>query len=361
VWEFFWPLMVGARLAVAAPGAHRDPAQLAGAIVKYQVSTLHFVPSMLQAFVASEHASRCADVLRRIVCSGEALPAELQNRVFEVLPGVELHNLYGPTEAAIDVTAWQCRAEAGLAVPIGAPIAATQTWVLDSRMEPVPRGVAGELYLGGAGLARGYLGRPGLTAERFVPDPFDTKGSGSRLYRTGDLVRWRGDGVLDYLGRLDHQVKIRGFRIELGELEARLAELDGVREAVVVAHEGRLVAYVTPEAASGTDAEADTEALDVADLKAQLAKAVPDYMVPWRPGVDAVGAHRPRQQEGFEAEGLEDAVAVGREWQGGAARAAAAAGRRRGRQRAGSAAGRDGDATGGDLVATAERRAYRPA
>ncbi|MEQ5838801.1 amino acid adenylation domain-containing protein [Paraburkholderia acidicola] len=278
VWEFFWPLMVGARLAVAAPGAHRDPAQLAAAIVTHRVSTLHFVPSMLQAFVASGHASRCAGVLRRIVCSGEALPAELQTRVFEVLPEVELHNLYGPTEAAIDVTSWQCRAEGGLAVPIGAPIAATQTWVLDAHMQPVPRGVAGELYLGGAGLARGYLGRPGLTAERFVPDPFDLEGRGARLYRTGDLVRWRADGVLDYLGRLDHQVKIRGFRIELGELEARLVELDGVREAVVIAHEGRLVAYVTPV----TTTDAATEALDVTELKSQLARAVPDYMVPWR-------------------------------------------------------------------------------
>ncbi|WP_146150074.1 AMP-binding protein, partial [Caballeronia novacaledonica] len=185
-------------------------------IVRHEVSTLHFVPSMLQAFIESEHVERCE--LRQIICSGEALPAQLQRKVFERLPGVDLHNLYGPTEAAIDVTAWRCREEEK-AVPIGAPITNTQTWVLDERMEPVPRGVAGELYLGGAGLARGYLGRPGLTAERFVADPLSSD-PGSRLYRTGDLVRWRADGVLDYLGRLDHQVKIRGFRIELGEIEA---------------------------------------------------------------------------------------------------------------------------------------------
>ncbi|WP_143328303.1 amino acid adenylation domain-containing protein, partial [Caballeronia pedi] len=267
VWEFFWPLMVGARLAIAAPGAHRDPLQLAETIVRHAVGTLHFVPSMLQAFIESEHAQRCT--LRQIVCSGEALPAELQRKVFERLPGVALHNLYGPTEAAIDVTAWRCREE-DKAVPIGAPIADTQTWVLDERMEPVPRGVAGELYLGGAGLARGYLGRAGLTAERFVADPFSDE-PGARLYRTGDLVRWRADGVLDYLGRLDHQVKLRGFRIELGEIEARLAQLDDVREAVVIAREGRLIAYVSGDAS-----------FDAQRAKAQLAQTLPDYMVPWR-------------------------------------------------------------------------------
>ncbi|WP_250495516.1 AMP-binding protein, partial [Caballeronia sp. GAWG1-1] len=155
-------------------------------------------------------------------------------------------------------------------VPIGAPIAATQTWVLDERMQPVPRGVAGELYLGGVNLARGYLNRPGLTAERFVADPF-ARHTGARLYRTGDLVRWRSDGVLDYLGRLDHQVKIRGFRIELGEIESRLAQMEGVREATVIARDARLIAYVTGE-----------PSLDAQQLKTSLAQGVPDYMVPWR-------------------------------------------------------------------------------
>ncbi|MFM0502678.1 amino acid adenylation domain-containing protein [Paraburkholderia caffeinilytica] len=269
VWEFFWPMMVGARLAIAAPDEHRDPVRLAATIRRHRVSTLHFVPSMLQAFVASGAASGCGDALARIVCSGEALPADLRERVAEVLPAVALHNLYGPTEAAIDVTAWTCVDEPGRAVPIGRPIAATQTWVLDARMAPVPAGVPGELYLGGAGLARGYLGRPGLTAERFVPDPFATE-AGARLYRTGDLVRWRDDGALDYLGRLDHQVKLRGFRIELGEIEAALTAQAGVREAVVTALDARLVAYVTGDG------------LDAAALRARLAQQLPDYMVPWR-------------------------------------------------------------------------------
>ncbi|MFT4065914.1 amino acid adenylation domain-containing protein [Paraburkholderia sp.] len=271
VWEFFWPLMVGARLAIAAPDAHRDPASLAATIRRHAVSTLHFVPSMLQAFIASGAAAGCGETLARIVCSGEALPADLRERAAEVLPSVALHNLYGPTEAAIDVTAWTCVDEPGRPVPIGRPIAATQTWVLDARMTPVPPGVPGELYLGGAGLARGYLGRAGLTAERFVPDPFATE-AGARLYRTGDLVRWREDGALDYLGRLDHQVKIRGLRIELGEIEAALTAQPGVREAVVIARDARLIAYVT----------GDGDARDAAALRARVARQLPDYMVPWR-------------------------------------------------------------------------------
>jgi amino acid adenylation domain-containing protein len=273
VWEFFWPMRVGARLALAAPGEHRDPLRLAETIRRHRVSTLHFVPSMLQAFVASATAADCGAVLTRIVCSGETLSADLRARLAEVLPTVALHNLYGPTEAAIDVTAWTCIDEPGRPVPIGRPIAATQTWVLDARMSPAPLGVAGELYLGGAGLARGYLGRPGLTAERFVPDPFASE-AGTRLYRTGDLVRWRDDGALDYLGRLDHQVKIRGFRIELGEIEAVLTAQAGVREAVVSALDGRLVAYISHDASN--------DGLDVAALSASLARQLPDYMVPWR-------------------------------------------------------------------------------
>src|SRR5262249_36690178 len=160
---------------------------------------------------------------RRVICSGEALPGELQKRFFEKLPGVELHNLYGPTEAAIDVTAWQCKPDAAAhpasadIPPIGAPIWNTRTYVLDRNLEPVPIGVAGELYLAGMGLARGYLKRPGLTSERFIADPHGKPGT--RMYRTGDLARWRADGNLEYLGRIDQQVKIRGFRIELGEIE----------------------------------------------------------------------------------------------------------------------------------------------
>ncbi|HEX7985986.1 MAG TPA: amino acid adenylation domain-containing protein, partial [Duganella sp.] len=245
VWEFFWPLTEGATLAMAEPGEHKDPALLAARIARHQVSTIHFVPSMLQAFVAhleTEGGAACAS-LRRIVCSGEALPAELQARAFACLPQAALYNLYGPTEAAIDVTHWTCVDDGAASVPIGAPIAATETHVLGPELQPVPRGAVGELYLGGAGLARGYLRRGALTAERFVADPF---GGGGRLYRTGDLVRWRGDGQLEYLGRIDHQVKLRGLRIELGEIESQLLAQPGVKEAVVVAHQGaggmRLVA-----------------------------------------------------------------------------------------------------------------------
>ncbi|SDY35488.1 non-ribosomal peptide synthase domain TIGR01720/amino acid adenylation domain-containing protein [Lysobacter sp. yr284] len=268
VWEFFWPLLYGARLVMARPGGHRDPAYLAELINQQSVTTLHFVPSMLEAFLHDPAAATCSS-LRRIVCSGEALSGALRERLRLTLDR-PLHNLYGPTEAAIDVTAWTCRDEtAGSAVPIGAPIWNTQTYVLDAALRPVPQGVPGELYLAGTGLARGYLHRAGLTAERFIANPFTP---GQRMYRTGDLARWRADGQLEYLGRTDHQVKIRGLRIELGEIEAALA-LAGFAQNVVVAREdgnglAQLVAYVVaPE-------------LDVAQLRAQLGQRLPDYMLP---------------------------------------------------------------------------------
>ncbi|MBB3120917.1 non-ribosomal peptide synthetase [Pseudoduganella violacea] len=272
VWEFFWPLMIGARLVIAAPGEHREPARLRELICRHQVTTLHFVPSMLQAFLAHEGVTDCRS-LTRIVCSGEALPAEAQHGVFKLLPQAALYNLYGPTEAAIDVTHWTCRADGGSQVPIGQPISQTKTYVLDGELNLVPAGVAGELYLGGIGLARGYLERSALTAERFAADPFDPLGG--RLYRTGDLVRWNGEGQLEYLGRLDHQVKIRGLRIELGEIEAQLLAQPELREAVVVAREGaagtRLVAYVSSQAGASCEAS---------QIRERLAKLLPDYMVP---------------------------------------------------------------------------------
>ncbi|MBT2787103.1 MULTISPECIES: non-ribosomal peptide synthetase [unclassified Halomonas] len=271
VWEFFWPLMQGARLVMAPPGAHREPAQLVELIRGYNITTLHFVPSMLQAFLAHGEVEDCTS-LTRLVCSGEALPAELQNQVLARLPHTRLYNLYGPTEAAIDVTHWTCQEDGRNQVAIGQPIAGIRTYVLDGDLNLAPPGVAGELYLGGVGLARGYLHRPDLTAERFVADPF---AQGERLYRTGDLVRWREDGQLEYLGRLDHQVKIRGLRIELGEIEAELLAQPKVREAVVVAQEGpsgsRLVAYVVPQS--------DSE-LDSTSLREVLGQRLPDYMVP---------------------------------------------------------------------------------
>ncbi|WP_421549518.1 amino acid adenylation domain-containing protein [Pseudomonas sp. QD4] len=273
VWEFFWPLMTGARLAVAGPGDHRDPAKMVELIQGYQVSTLHFVPSMLQVFLLDPQVASCTS-LRRIVCSGEALQVDTQQQVFAKLPGAGLFNLYGPTEAAIDVTHWTCREEGRDGVPIGQPIANLTTYILDGALEPVPVGVVGELYLGGAGLARGYHRRAGLTAERFLTSPF---GDGARLYRTGDLACYRADGVIEYRGRIDHQVKIRGLRIELGEIEARLMEQDVVREAVVLAVAGpggqQLVGYVVPACT--------TEQSELrAQIQAQLKQNLPDYMVP---------------------------------------------------------------------------------
>ena len=190
VWEFFWPLLFGARLVVAPPGRHRDPRYLIEVIVNERVTTLHFVPPMLQAFLEHPECTACRS-LRRVICSGEALSGQLQSQFFSKLPTVELHNLYGPTEASIDVTAWSCRKDDGDATPpIGSPIWNTRMYVLDGQMEPVPVGVAGDLYIAGLGLARGYLGRPGLTAERFVADPHAAT-PGQRMYRTGDLARWR--------------------------------------------------------------------------------------------------------------------------------------------------------------------------
>ncbi|MCK1786293.1 amino acid adenylation domain-containing protein, partial [Pseudomonas sp. TNT11] len=265
VWEFFWPLLSGAALVMAPPGAHRDPQWLRELIVEHGITTLHFVPSMLQAFVSAGELPACTS-LKRIICSGEALPAELQRQVLAQTAS-ELHNLYGPTEAAIDVTSWACR-EDGNNVPIGRPIANTQIHILDSDLNPVPVGVAGELYIAGVNLARGYQARPSLTAERFVANPYGAPGA--RMYRSGDLARWRADGAIDYLGRLDHQVKLRGLRIELGEIEAVLLAHAHVQESVVIVRDDKLIGYWVGDA---TEEEA---------LKAHLARHVPEYMVPWR-------------------------------------------------------------------------------
>ena len=269
VWEFFWPLLTGAALVVAEPGAHRDPLALRHVINAGEVSVLHFVPSMLQAFVASGELEQCSS-LKQVVCSGEALPYELQQQ-FRQRHTAKLHNLYGPTEAAIDVSYWACDEENERhIVPIGRPIDNLRLYILDAWLEPVPQGVAGELYIGGVGLARGYHARPGLTAERFVADPF---GSGARLYRTGDLARWRADGAIEYVGRIDHQVKIRGLRIELGEIEARLQAHPQVEEAVVVARDTPQGKQLVGYAVAGCDGDL---------LRQALAEQLPDYMVPAR-------------------------------------------------------------------------------
>ncbi|HEX6912735.1 MAG TPA: amino acid adenylation domain-containing protein, partial [Longimicrobium sp.] len=274
VWELFWPLMTGARLVMARPGAHGDPAYLASVIEGQGITTLHFVPSMLQAFLDAEVEDRCAS-LRRVFCSGEALPHETMERALDAFPSAALHNLYGPTEAAVDVTYWPCAPRETRVVPIGRPVANTRVYVLDAAMNPVPIGVAGELHIGGVQVGRGYLRRPALTAAAFVPDPFGAPGA--RLYRTGDRARWTADGEVEYLGRVDFQVKIRGFRIEPGEVEAALRGHPSVADAVAVVRpdatgDPRLVAYVVP-APGG-------EAPPAAELRAHVRARLPEHMVP---------------------------------------------------------------------------------
>ena len=266
VWECFWPLITGCRLVLAGPGEHRDPHRIAQLVQAHGVTTLHFVPPLLQLFIDEPLTAECTS-LRRLFSGGEALPAELRNRVLAQLPAVQLHNRYGPTETAINVTHWHCRVEDGERSPIGRPLGNVICRVLDEQLNPLPAGVPGELCIGGIGLARGYLGRAGLTAERFVADPLGE--AGARLYRTGDRARWCADGVLEYLGRLDQQVKLRGFRVEPEEIQARLLAIDGITQAVVLVREQQLIAYYTGHTA-----------LDEQGVKAALAAELPEYMVP---------------------------------------------------------------------------------
>ena len=274
VWEFFWPLMVGARLVVARPGGHRDPAYLADLIESSRVSAVHFVPSMLRLFLDEPRiAGRCSAV-RHLFSSGEALTAELRDAVFERLPSTAFHNLYGPTEAAIDVTHWTCKAtDRSEVVPIGFPVPNTAIHIIGDDGRPVGDGEVGELCIGGVQVARGYLNRPELTAERFIADPFGAPGA--RMYRTGDLARRRPDGAYEFLGRRDHQIKLRGFRVELGEIEAALSADPAIRQAVVVAlgdrDNVRLIAYVV---------RANGSPLPRSAIRARLSEQLPEYMVP---------------------------------------------------------------------------------
>ncbi|HET7462017.1 MAG TPA: amino acid adenylation domain-containing protein, partial [Longimicrobium sp.] len=270
VWEFWAPLMAGATLVMAEPGGHQDPAYLVRAVREEGITILQLVPSMLGAVLEEAELSRCA-TLRRVLCGGEALPAELASRLHATLR-VEVVNLYGPTEATIQSVWHVVGAGAGAVVPIGRPVDSMRAVVVDRNLRPVPPGVAGELLLGGAQLARGYLGRPALTAAAFVPDPFGAA-PGGRLYRTGDRARWRADGTLEYLGRTDHQVKLRGFRIEPGEVEAALRAHPSVRDAAVLVRQDapgdrRLVAY-----AAGDE-------LDAGALRDHLRARLPEHMVP---------------------------------------------------------------------------------
>ncbi len=277
VWEIFTPLIMGAKLVLATPGGHRDPFYLAEVIANEKISTIHFVPSMLAAFLGSGAALHCGGSLKRIMCSGEALTLPLAKACLTSLP-IQLNNLYGPTETGIEVSYWKCSSKEGdlKRVTIGRPIANTRLYVLGEELEPVPVGVRGELYIGGRGVGRGYLNQPGLTAEKFVPNPFC--GRGERMYRTGDLVRWLADGTVEFLGRIDQQVKIRGNRIELQEIETVLREHAIVQQAAVAVEKhmsgsDALVAYI--ETSRGIEADAD-------DLREWLTERLPEYMVPWR-------------------------------------------------------------------------------
>jgi len=275
VWELFWPLMTGAKLVIPKPGGHLDPAYLAQTINEQQITVLHFVPSMLQVFLDQPNLREMCKSVRAVICSGEALSHDLQQRFFATLDA-ELHNLYGPTEAAVDVTHWPCQRDSEEnVVPIGWPISNTQIHILDEKLQPVTEGEEGELYIGGVQVGRGYHNRPELTAERFINDPF-AKIPDARLYRSGDLARWRADGAVEYLGRIDHQVKVRGLRIELGEIEATLESIDDINQAAVLAvqpqaGDQRLVAYYTA---------ASCGAIGEQKLRNTLAVTLPNYMVP---------------------------------------------------------------------------------
>ena len=280
VWEFFWPLFTGATLVVASPEIHKDSEAIIDLIIQQEITTIHFVPSMLSAFLQGSKIEECSS-LKRVICSGEALSYQLQKRFQEKLK-CELHNLYGPTEAAIDVTFIDCGTNKypGI-VPIGRPIANTQLYILDSNNQPVPIGVVGELHIGGAGLARGYLNRPELTAERFIPNPFDN--NNSKVYKTGDLGRYLPDGNIEYIGRIDNQVKVRGYRIETGEIETTISQNSTVKETVVLPREDKsgnkvLVAYLVLK--SETSEVSETE--KIGKLKQYLKERLPEYMIPSR-------------------------------------------------------------------------------
>jgi amino acid adenylation domain-containing protein/non-ribosomal peptide synthase protein (TIGR01720 family) len=274
VWQIFGALLNGAQLILAPPGSHRDTAYLAQAMIEYGITITDFPPSMLQVLLNETGIERCRS-LRHLFCGGEAMRSELQEQFFAKLDA-ELHNIYGPTETAVDATCWTCQPkENGQIIPIGRPINNKQIYLLDSQLQPVPVGVEGEICISGSGLARGYLGRPHATSEKFIPHPFSTE-PGARLYRTGDIARFLPDGNIEFLGRNDRQVKIRGYRMELGEVEAALSEHPQVAQAVAVAREEipgeqRLVAYVVSRPGS---------ALTSRELSRYLQERLPPYMVP---------------------------------------------------------------------------------
>jgi len=274
LWDLLWPLTAGAQVILASPGKHIDMDYLVETIQVHQITVINFVPSVLDLFLAHPRVSQCTS-LRQVLAAGEALSYPLQTRFFELLKA-DLHNLYGPTEAAIQVTWWPCRKDGPYPfVPIGKPIANTQAYILDNSLQPVPVGVPGELYIGGVQLARGYLARPDLTAERFIANPFSSQ-PGARLYKTGDVCRWMEDGNIEYLGRADDQVKIRGFRIELGEIENALRSHPDVAQAAVKVQETQPGQKIL----AGYYVCKQSHAVSVDDIMTHLRQRLPDYMVP---------------------------------------------------------------------------------
>ena len=274
VWEFFWPLMTGASLVIIEPGGHKDPVYIKNIIDKENITTVHFVPSMLSIFLNQIEPRQCSSI-KRVFCSGEALSKQLENDFFEYF-NAELHNLYGPTEASIDVSYWQCQKNdtENKNVPIGFPISNHQLYILDKYLNLLPVGIPGELHIAGPGLAQGYLGSPELSASKFISNPFSNKKS-SKLYKTGDLAKYLPNGAIEYLGRIDNQVKLRGFRIELGEIESKIIEQFPIKNCAVIVREDspgdqRLVAYVVPEIS-----------MPPADIfQKELGKLLPEFMVP---------------------------------------------------------------------------------
>ncbi|MFQ4142702.1 non-ribosomal peptide synthetase [Chlorogloeopsis sp. ULAP02] len=274
VWQIFWPLCFGAQLVLPRPGGHHDSVYLIKTIIEQQITVLAMVPSMLRVLLEEKDIENCQN-LKHITCGGEVLPIELVESFFARLNlNNVLHNCYGPTEASIDATFWTCQRHTNyITAPIGRPITNTNIYILDSDLQPVPVGKVGEVYIGGIGLARGYLNRPELTAQKFIPNPFNLS---ERLYKTGDLARYLSDGNIEYVGRIDHQVKIRGFRIELEEIEAKLLQHPNVQTSVVIAREYMsgdkcLVGYIVPNG---------EQKPTISELRDFLKQTLPDYMVP---------------------------------------------------------------------------------
>ncbi len=275
VWELFWPLITGSSLYYAKPEGHKDPEYLRDFIKQYHISILHFVPSMLGLFLQTPDIDSCHSI-GKVFTSGEALQHQHNEAFFVKLPKAELHNLYGPTEASIDVSFYKCHPnDSHKSIPIGKPIHNTQLHILDQQLQPLPLGAAGELYIGGIGLASGYWNQPELTQKAFIDNPWFAKGHPSKkLYKTGDVARYLPNGDIEYLGRNDHQVKIRGFRIELGEIETQLRKINGVSEAIVINRDvngsSQLIAYIVSQ----------QPLLDNAAYASLLKQHLPEYMLP---------------------------------------------------------------------------------